>query len=278
MRKNFYEQLDALYASQPQSVEVFLQDTLMQCRYERDREGIIAASNELGGFLRGQARYGESLRCFQEALESMDALGLKDSTPYLTALMNLAGTLRLAGCPEEAVSDFQKVLALLDGETDDASYIRASALNNLGLAFQDLERLDAAEDCVKKALDIIQAFPGMEAELASSRNNLASLCLRQGRLAEAERWINKAMCYYESPAGTHDPHLANAYTTLAALCCQQQRLENAMDYYAKAAAATERFFGKNQNYDAILRDAVLVSRALGRADTEERLLAEWSTL
>ncbi|MDE7242872.1 MAG: tetratricopeptide repeat protein [Oscillospiraceae bacterium] len=266
MQKNFYEQLDCLYVSQPQSVEAFLQETLAQCLREQDSEGIIAASNELGGFFRGQAQYEDSLRCFQEALERMEAMGLTGSTPYLTALLNRAGTLRLTGCAEDAVSDFCRVLALLKGDSADTRYIRASALNNLGLACQDLERLEEAENYTKQALDIIRTLPGMEAEIASSGNNLASLCLRQGRLEEAGRWLDEAMLYYESPAGTHDPHLANAYTTLAALRCRQDRLEDALAYYAQAASATERFFGKNQNYTAILHDAALVSQALERKE------------
>ena len=269
MRKDFYEQLDRLYTTQPKEVEVFLQETLAQCRREQDSEGFIAASNELGSFFRGKTQYEDSLHCFQEALECMESLGLADSTPYLTALMNRAGTLRLAGRAEEAVSDFLRVLALLKGDTGDIPYIRASTLNNLGLAYQDLGDLDKAEAYAMQALEIIRTLPGMEAEIASSGNNLASLCLRRGRLDEAERWLREAMVYYESPAGEHDPHFANAYATLAALHRRQNRLEEALECYKQAASAVERFFGKNENYNAVLRDAAAVSRALGR---EEKIL------
>lgn len=245
MRKDFYGQLDRLYFSQPKSIEAFLQETLTQCRQEQDSEGIVAVSNELGGFFRGRARYEDSLLCFQEALKQMKGLGLTESVPYLTALMNRAGTLRLVGRAEESVSDFRRVLALLKGETGKIPYIRAATLNNLGLAYQDLARLDQAEDCARQALTILQAMPGMEAEIASSGNNLASLSLRQDRLEDADHWLTEAMAYYQSPAGEHDSHLANAYTTtLASLRFRQGRLEDALACYTKVAAATEHFFRK----------------------------------
>lgn len=266
MRKDFYEQLDRLYFSQPKSIEAFLQETLTQCRQEQDSEGIVAVFNELGGFFRGRARYEDSLLCFQEALKQMKGLGLTESVPYLTALMNRAGTLRLVGRAEESVSDFRRVLALLKGETGKIPYIRAATLNNLWLAYQDLARLDQAEDCARQALTILQAMPGMEAEIASSGNNLASLSLRQDRLEDADHWLTEAMAYYQSPAGEHDPHLANAYTTLASLRFRQGRLEDALACYTKAAAATEHFFGKNENYASLLYDTALVAHALGRAD------------
>lgn len=271
MTEDFYEQLDRLYASEPRSVERFLQEALKKCRQKGDAEGVVTVSNELGSLYRGQARYEDSLISFQEALEGMEALGLADSTPYLTALMNRAGTLRLAGRAEEAITDFCRVLKLLGGEGKDTLYIRASTLNNLGLAYQSLGRLEEAEKCAKQALEIIQMLPGMEAEAASSGNNLAALCLRQNRLEDAEYWLTEAMAYYQGSSGLQNPHLASAYTTLAALRCRQERLEDALDCYRQAAAATERFFGKNRNYASIIYDAALVAHALGREDALERL-------
>lgn len=271
MRVDFYERLDRLYADEPRSVEAFLQETMAQCRQENDLEGMITVSNELGSLFRGQGRYAESLEAFQEALQRMESLGLADSTPYLTALMNRAGTLRLANRAEEAVSDFRRILSLLEGGTDGTLYIRASALNNLGLAYQSLGNLDKAEKCAKQALEIIQTLPGMEAETASSGNNLAALCLRQNRLEDAERWLMNAMAYYQTAAGQRDPHLASAYMAMAALRCGQDRLEEALSCYDQAVSATERFFGKNRNYASASYDAALVAHALGRADAVERL-------
>lgn len=271
MRADFYKHLDKLYATEPRSVEAFLQETLAQCRQENDQEGIISVSNELGSLFRGQTRYAESLDAFQEALHGMESLGLTNTTPYLTALMNRAGTLRQTNRTEEAVVDFRRVLSLLEGRTGDVLYIRASALNNLGLAYQSLGNLEEAERCAKQALEIIEALPHMDAEIASSGNNLAALCLRQNRLDEAGQWLSKAMAYYQTAAGQCDPHLASAYTTLASLRCREDRLEDALECYDQATSATERFFGKNQNYASATYNAALVAHALGKPDAMERL-------
>lgn len=272
MQSSFYQQLDRLYADEPRSVESFLLDSLAAFRQAKDQEGIIAASNELGSLYRGQTRYDDSTVAFQEALDRMETLGLKGSVPYLTALLNRAGTYRLGGRAEEAVTDFQTVLTLLEGQSGaNVPYIRASALNNLGLTYEELGRLDLAEDYAVRAMEVIRTQPGTEAEVASSQNNLATICLRQDRLEEADAWIARAMPYYESEAARQDPHLANAYTTLAAIRCRQDRLEEALAAYDTAAPVMERFFGRNLNTASLWFNGALVARNLDRADAEDRM-------
>lgn len=272
MQSSFYQQLDRLYADEPRSVESFLLDSLAAFRQAEDQEGIIAASNELGSLYRGQTRYDDSTVAFQEALDRMETLGLKGSVPYLTALLNRAGTYRLGGRAEEAVTDFQTVLTLLEGQSGaNVPYIRASALNNLGLTYEELGRLDLAEDYAVRAMEVIRTQPGTEAEVASSQNNLATICLRQDRLEEADAWIARAMPYYESEAARQDPHLANAYTTLAAIRCRQDRLEEALAAYDTAAPVMERFFGRNLNTASLWFNGALVARNLDRADAEDRM-------
>lgn len=272
MQSSFYQQLDRLYADEPRSVESFLLDSLTAFRQAEDQEGIIAASNELGSLYRGQTRYADSAAAFQEALDRMEALGLKGSVPYLTALLNRAGTYRLGGRAEEAVTDFQTVLTLLEGQSGaNVPYIRASALNNLGLTYEELGRLDLAEDYAVRAMEVIRTQPGTEAEVASSQNNLATICLRQDRLEEADAWIARAMPYYESETARQDPHLANAYATLAAIRCRQDRLEEALAAYDTAAPVMERFFGRNLNTASLWFNGALVARSLDRVDAEDRM-------
>lgn len=262
----FYRQLDQLYASNSQSVEEFLQNMLDTCRREQDLEGMIAVRNELGSLYRGQARYADSMRCFQEALDKMEQLGRRNSIPYLTVRMNRAGTLRLANRAEEAVKDFRQVLSLLSKTPEDVRYLKASTLNNLGLAYQSLSRLEKTEDYAAQSLELIKTLPGIAAETTSSRTNLTALCLRQGRLEDTERWLEPAITYYQSPEGRQDSHFPNAYVALAALRCQQDHMEEALDCYDQSAATTERFFGQNPQYAA-----ALIALALKREDCAARL-------
>lgn len=269
MDNRFYQQLDALYRDAPRSVEDYLTRQLHAFREAEDEAGVIAASNELGSLFRGQGRLEESLGCFQEALDRLEALG--DSQAFLTALLNRAGTLRLAGRCREAEADFRRVLSLLEGQDRDAVYIRASALNNLGLTCQTMGRMAEAEDCVKQGLALMQTLPGMDGEAAASGNNLAAICLAGGRLEEAEGWLAPALAYYQSAAGQRDPHQANGWATLAALRRRQGRPEEALDALDRAAPAMERFFGRSPQYAALRRDAALTARGLGRADSRARL-------
>lgn len=272
MQSSFYRQLDQLYADHPHGVEDFLLSALAEFQQQEDWEGAAAASNELGSLYRGQTRYEESAAAFQQTLDRLEAMGQKNSVAYLTALLNRAGTYRLDGRAEEAVSDFQSVLTLLEGKTGESvPYIRASALNNLGLTYESLGQLEQAKTCAVEAMDQIRSQPGTEAEVASSQNNLATICLRQDRLEEAETWIARAMPYYESAAARQDPHLANAYATLAAIRCRQDRLAEALTAYDKAAEEMERFFGRNLNTASLWFNGALTAGGLHRPDAMERL-------
>jgi len=268
MRADFFNQLDRLYETKPQDVEAFLLDTLDSCRDAEDDMGMITAANELGGLYRGQTRYAESIDQFEFAMEMLEDLGLGSSTPYLTSLLNRAGTYRLSGQLQEAVRDFHHVLRLLSEQAGDTNYVRASAWNNLALCYQQLDDFEAAEEYTHKALRLMEDMPGTEAEIASSLNNLAAICLRQKRIEDAERWIERAMEYYDGPSGALDPHQSAAYSSLAAIRYRQGRLQEAWDAYKKAASVTLRFFGKTLDYAAILYGSAIVAHDL---DLEESL-------
>ena len=266
MRRDFYEQLDRLYETDPKTVEAYLLQVLDECRDTEDDLGMVMVSNELGALYRGQTRYEESVEQFEFAMEMLEDLGRTDSTAYLTALLNRAGTYRLNGQPQDAVRDFHRVLRLLSEQSGDTAYVQASALNNLALSYQQLGDGEAARDYIRKALHILEDLPGTEAEVASSQNNLAAICLHEGDTEEAAHWMELAMEYYEGPSGALDPHQAAAYSSMAAIRYRQGQLHAAAAFYQKAAAVTLRFFGKTLDYAAILYGRAIVAHDLGSAD------------
>ena len=266
MQADFYEQLDRLYETDPKQVEAFLLQTLETCRDAEDDLGMVTVSNELGSLYRGQSRYAESADQFEFAMEMLEDLGMTDSTAYLTSLLNRAGTYRLTGQIRDAVQDFHRVLRLLSEQPGDTAYVRASALNNLGLCYQELGDGEAASEYILKALHMMEDLPGMEAEIASSMNNLAAVYLHEGALDEAANWMERAMEYYEGPAGALDPHQAAAYSSMAAIRYRQGFLRDALEFYKKAASVTLRFFGKTLDYAAILYGSAIVSHDLNAAE------------
>ncbi len=265
----FYDVLDSLYESDPRRIEPFLLESIAEGESGGDQALVIAAANELGGFYRGQGRYAESAQRFRQAMDTLEAIGLGGGREYLTALLNRAGTYRLDRRAEKAAEDFLRVLQLLDGVEGDTFYIRASATNNLALAYQELGRFDEAETYARSAMEMIEPLPGMEAEKASSRNNLAGICIMRRDFAAAEGWLKEAEDYYTSPDGDADPHKAAYFSALAVVQHALGRPEEAMASYAVAAEVSRRFFGKGRDYAGIRRGMATVARSMGRADAEE---------
>ena len=78
--------------------------------------------------------------------------------------------------------------------------------------------------------------------------------------------MERAMEYYEGPAGALDPHQAAAYSSMAAIRYRQGFLREALEFYKKAASVTLRFFGKTLDYAAILYGSAIVSHDLNAAE------------
>ena len=273
MDSTFYERLDRLYAEDARKVEDFLRRELVGFEIAGDKPGLVAVHNELGSLYRGQGRYAESAREFQETIDLLESMGLKGKKPHLTALLNRAGTYRLDGRKEQAARDFERVLLLIDTSRGDpdALYIKASAMNNLGLTYKDLGKLELAKKHVRDAMEQIAALSGSRAEVASGQQNLAAICMAQNKYDEADQWLAQAMPYYESDAAKNDPHRANAYATLGFVRGCQDRQEEALAAFDIAGAAMERFFGRTENTAYIWFHAALTAKHLGRPDAVERM-------
>ena len=84
---------------------------------------------------------------------------------------------------EKAISAYEFYLTVFPGD------IRA--LNNLGVAYRNANKLEDAERIFRKTLQLSpQYIPAML--------NLAKLCIEQGNLAEARKHLEKAVCMGES--------------------------------------------------------------------------------
>ena len=103
---DFFRELDEVYATgRSEAVECFLTEKTAQACPRRLR---IAANNELGSFYRGSSRFEESVAAFRAAAELTACEMGKESLEYATVLNNLAGTFRLMGRQEDALSLFRQ--------------------------------------------------------------------------------------------------------------------------------------------------------------------------
>jgi tetratricopeptide (TPR) repeat protein len=114
----------------------------------------------------------------------------KESLAY-ASVTNLSGLIAL-GMHQlgNAIDPFNCAMAMRRrlGLNEDDSLI-AWGYNNIGMAFTEMSRFDEALANHKKAMSI--RLRTDNARIGNSYSNMSSLCLRMGRVQEAETYLHK---------------------------------------------------------------------------------------
>jgi tetratricopeptide (TPR) repeat protein len=79
---------------------------LAQAKEEQDHGALVTVCNELGGFYRAFSRYAEGIPLYEQALASLETLGMKNSEAHGTTLLNFATTLSIVGRYEDALDAY----------------------------------------------------------------------------------------------------------------------------------------------------------------------------
>jgi tetratricopeptide (TPR) repeat protein len=159
-----------------------------------------------------------------------------------------------------------------------------STVNNLGLLYKDLGRLDEAEKMYQRALQGKEKAWGAEhTSTLYTVNNLGLLYADLGRLDEAEKMYQRALEGYAKAISPKDlmtyvPALKNMWA-FASLRESQGRVDDARHWYSQALVGYEKTFGLDYKECASLRNnlALLVRRGEEESSlTDTRLMADSS--
>ena len=262
----FYHQLGIRYRTHDgNQVEKFLTDCARQLEGDgADRTMRCMVYNELGSFYRGTSRYQESMEAFRKSQEIILELKDRDTVEYATSINNMAGTCRLAGAHEQAVALFQEALEIHEKLGDRQSYAYASAHNNLSLAYQELGQLSLAAAHLERALPLIGNMPGRGHAVAVTYTNLSTLYHRMKEKDKAYQCIQKALGIFEGLDDAKNVHYAAAVNMLGELEYESGQYEKAAVSFKKAAEYTERFFGRNAEYETACQNLSRVCGKLGK--------------
>ncbi len=264
--KEFYHQLGTQYRTHDmKQIEQFLVGCAGQLEGEQKNPVLCCmVYNEMGSFYRGTSRYQESLVAFQKSQELILELKGRNTAEYAASVNNMAGTCRLMGAFEQAVSLFQEALNIHEMLGDLQSYAYASVHNNLSLVYQETGRLDLAVIHLETALPLIENMPEHGHELAVTETNLGILYHRMGKTWKAQMCIGRALQIFEGLDDEKNVHYAAALNMLGTFHYESGQYEKAADAYEKAAKYTERFFGKNKEYETACRNLSRVRVKLGK--------------
>lgn len=275
----FYEKIDGFFAIKDfKSAEDFMLQTLAQAKAVKDDGAIVTVCNELGGFYRAFSRYDEGIPLYEQALASLQALGMENTEAHGTTLLNFATTLSIVGRHQDALDAYTKAAGIFEGPTYARDYRLATLYNNMSSLYQNMGQLAQAEAYLYLAMEILEKLSESEIEIAITYSNLAGVYLAMeddDRLDDAREAAQRAVDLFTQVSGDQDVHFAAAVTSLGDVCCREGDFAAAETHFRRALALTKRDYGDQTLAYAVLCDNLAqVVTALGRREEAQAFAAE----
>ena len=197
-------QLDSLFQQkEPKKAEEFLSSALEQAMKEKDDSAVVTLLNEIIGFYRESSQYAKSMAYGKRLLALLKQMGLEDSLPYATSLLNLANACRAAGELETSLSHYH-TRAISELLTKD-DFRFASLYNNMSLLYQEKKDYKNACLCLTEALAIVKQYPEAVMEEAATHINMAASLMELDELEQAHVHLQEASALFRE-YGTDDYH------------------------------------------------------------------------
>ncbi|KAI0569376.1 TPR repeat protein, partial [Pyrenophora tritici-repentis] len=152
-----------------------------------------------------------------------------------------------------------------------------STVNNLGLLYVDLGRLDEAEKMYQRALQGYEKAWGPEhtstLNTLNILNNLGNLYAGLGRLDEAEKMLQRALQGKEKAWGLEHTSTLDTVNDLGNLYADLGRLEEAEKMYQRALQGFEKAWGPEHTSTlSTVNNLGILYADLGRLDEAEKML------
>ena len=252
-------QLDELFQSgKTQEVEPFLQKNIEEAEKEEAWDAMLVLYNETIGFYRETGQYEKSIDYCNKAMELMSRMGLQNTIPYATTLLNIANAHRAAGLLQESLDYYNRVLPIYDRllEKDDMYY--ASLYNNISLLYQEMGEFKKAKDNLMKALEIVVQKPDTEFEIAVTHANLANTCIELGESDEAKQHALEGIKIFED-INVDDAHYSAALSALGSLYFKEGSYKKAREAMEKSRECVAKYLGKdNIQYERLTENIELI--------------------
>lgn len=243
--KNVLAQVDALFEeNRGKDAEKLMQDSIAQAMEEKDDNSLLELLNEILGYYRETSQKENVYLFASRAIAQAERMGLQNTIPYATTLLNVANAYRACGKLRESAEYYSRVQEIYDRLLPADSMLVAGLKNNRSLLCQELGEYEKARECLLEALAIVEK-QDMPYELGVTYANLASTCMQLKRTEEAYGYATKAVEVFREH-GVSDSHYGAALATLGACCYGEKRYQKAYQYYSEAMHIVERSLGQNE--------------------------------
>ncbi|MCD7806960.1 MAG: DUF4125 family protein, partial [Lachnospiraceae bacterium] len=266
--------LDMLFDShQLEQIEPFLMEQLDTAFAHGDYNCCITILNELIGYYRDMGRFDEMLAACDRAKQFLEQLGLKESIPYATTLLNIATGLRAMGKYDGALEEYKKVFPIYQRELEPTDPRFAALYNNISLLYQEMGDFRQSVAAQNQALKLLENSNDTQ-KIAISHSNMGTTLLQMGRVDEALVHLNDSVQLFDSLPGDKDYHYSAALASLGQAYVMKEDYEAARGYYLTALDEYRKTHGVTQNYYNLLDNLHYVEEHLGMELTPDPAMGE----
>ena len=246
--------------------ESLLQDTIALA-VQQDDGALLQLLNELLGYYRETSQVENSYAIAMQAMALAERMGLKDSIPYATTLLNVANAYRAGGRLGESLELYLTVQDIYDRTLKPDNLLVASFENNLSLLYQEMGDFENAKKALLKALPIVEKKEA-DWEIAVTHTNLANTCMMLGQKREAFAHAMKATEVFEK-LHVEDEHYAAALTALGMYYQEETDYVDALRVYERAIEIMERNPIRTTYYERLCERYEECCQRLGNTWPEE---------
>lgn len=241
------QQVDELYArSEGAKAECLMCSAIEEAVKEQDNESLLQLLNELLGYYRETSQVEQSYQIAEQIIALALGMGLENTIPYATCLLNVANAYRAGGKLADSLECYEKVRAIYSVTLTKDNMLIASMENNLSLLYQEMGAFDKAKESLLRALPIVMGKKA-DFEVAVTYANLAGTCMQLGEAKEAYRYAQLAVKGFEA-MNVQDAHYGAALSALGMYYYGLEDYSRALEYFTKARDIMEQNLGRNEYY------------------------------
>lgn len=244
------QQVDSFYTeNKGEEAEKLMLVSIETAVAEQDSESLLQLLNELLGYYRETSRVEESYTTAEQALSLAKSMGLENTIPYATTLLNVANAYRAGGRLTDSLKCYEQVKEIYDRLLPKDNMLVASLENNRSLLYQELGDYPSAKRSLLAALEIVQVKEA-DFEIAVTYANLANTCMQMNEAEEAHNYGTLAIKAFEQ-LGVFDFHYGAALAAMGSYYFKRQEFTIARDYYVKARDIMKEKLGENEYYQRL---------------------------
>lgn len=264
------EELDALFAQEKiDEIPQYLESHIAQAIEEGAKDVLLTLYNEIIGFYRETGQYELSIENCHKAIALMDDMGIQDTIPYATTLLNVANAYRAAGLLQESLEMYNRVRPIYVAQLDEDDIYFANFYNNLSLLYQEMNDFASAKEQLVNALYIVTHKSDKQFEVAVTQANLANTCIELGQDEEAKARAEEAIRIFEE-IGVDDAHYSAALSALGSLYYMDKDYSSALSVMEKSRECVAKYLGTdNIQYQRLSDNIEIIRNKMEEMDTQE---------